>query len=116
MGDAGDVDAAGGDVGRDQGVDLAGVEPGERPFALALALVAVHRQGLEPVAAEPLGEPVGAALGADEDQRAAALGAPQLRDQVVELGALGVDVEEAVLDVGGLALCPSPGCGGGRRG
>ena len=47
VGDVGDVDAAGGDVGRDQGVDVAALEAGQRPFALALALVAVHRDGLE---------------------------------------------------------------------
>ena len=52
------------------------------------------------VFAQALDQPVGAALGADEDERAAALLAAQLLDQVVELGALRVDVEEAVLDVG----------------
>ena len=46
----------------------------ERPLALRLRLVAVHRGGADVVLAEPLDEPVGAALGAHEDERAAALG------------------------------------------
>ncbi len=74
VGDVGDVDAAGGDVGGDQGVDLAPLEAGQRSFALALALVAVHRDGIELAAAQSLDQPVGAALGADEDEGAAALG------------------------------------------
>ena len=41
--DAADVDSAGGDVGRDQRVDLEGLELRERALALALGLVAVHR-------------------------------------------------------------------------
>jgi hypothetical protein len=60
----------------------------------------VHRDGLDLAAAQALDEPVGAALGAHEDQRAAVPAAAQLLDQVVELVALGFDVEEAVLDVG----------------
>ena len=54
------------------------LEAGERPFALALALVAVHRDRLELVVAQPFDQPVGAALGADEDECAAALGVAQL--------------------------------------
>ena len=42
-----DVDAARGDVGGDQGADLAGLELGQRAFALALALVAVDRGGVD---------------------------------------------------------------------
>ena len=116
VGDAVDVDPAGGHVGRDQRVDVACLEARQRPFALALALVAVHRDRLDRAAAEPLGQPVGAALGAHEDQRRAALVVAQLRDQVVELLALGLDVEEAVLDVGLGGSCRAPGGGGGRRG
>lgn len=36
MGDAADVDPAGGDVCRDERVDGSGLEAGERPLALAL--------------------------------------------------------------------------------
>ena len=72
--DAVDVDAARGDVGRDERVDLAGLEARERALALALRLVAVHRDGVDAVRAEPLDEPVGAALGAHEDEREVALG------------------------------------------
>ena len=46
--DAVDVDAAGRDVGRDQSADPAALEAGERPLALALALVAVDRVGAMP--------------------------------------------------------------------
>ncbi len=45
--DAVDVDAAGGDVGGDQGAQLAGLEGGQGAFALALALVAVDGGGLD---------------------------------------------------------------------
>src|SRR5690349_4645863 len=41
--DAVDVDAAGGDVGRHERVDLPGLESRERLLALALGFVAVHR-------------------------------------------------------------------------
>jgi hypothetical protein len=104
MGDVGDVDSAGGHVGRDQGVDFAGLETGERPLTLALALVTMHRRGVELAAAEALDEPIGAAAGADEDEGASALIAAELLDQVVELGALRLEMEEAMLDVGLAAL------------
>ena len=45
MGDAVDVDAAGGDVGGDQRPQLAVAEGGERALALVLRLVAVDRLG-----------------------------------------------------------------------
>src|SRR3954466_7649346 len=67
--DAVHVDAARGDVGGDERVHPAGLEARERALALALGFAAVHGAGLDPRAAEPLHEPVGAALGADEDER-----------------------------------------------
>ena len=85
VGDVGDVDAAGGDVGRDERVAVAALEAGEGAAALVLVLVAVHRQARDLVAAELLHQPVGAALGADEDQGAAALGVAELADQGVHL-------------------------------
>ena len=72
--DAVDVDAAGGDVGGDQDVDVPGLEAGQGLLALALGLVAVHRDGLDALVREALDQPVGAALGADEDERQVALG------------------------------------------
>ena len=54
VGDPFDVDAAGGDVGGDQGVDLAVLEARQRAFALALALVAVHDDGFDLATAEAL--------------------------------------------------------------
>ena len=68
-----DVEAARGDVGRDERPHLAGVEARERPLALRLALVAVNRDGVDVVAAQLLDEPVGAGLRADEDEREPAL-------------------------------------------
>src|ERR1700736_948308 len=47
MRDAGHVDPAGRHVGRDQRVDGARLEAGERLLALALGLVAVHRHGVD---------------------------------------------------------------------
>src|ERR1044072_8610490 len=92
VGDVGDVDAAGGDVGRDEEADVAPLEAGGGSSALALPLVAVHRDGLELAAAQPLDQPVGASLGADEDQRAPGLGVAQLPRPVVDLPAPGIDV------------------------
>ena len=100
VGDVGDVDAAGGDVGRDERVDVPALERGERALALVLGLVAVQRQRLDAARAEALDEPVGAALGADEDEREAAV-ALELVDERVELG-LVQDLDEAVLDLRGL--------------
>ena len=77
---------------------IAALEAGERLLALALGLVAVHGKGLDALLTELLDEPVGAALGPDEDERATAVALLQLGEQRVELGALGVDRGEAVLD------------------
>ena len=62
------MDAAGCDVGCDQRRYLAFLEIGQCALALALALVAVHRCGLNVLTCEALDEPVGAALGADENE------------------------------------------------
>ncbi len=70
MADAVDVDAAGRDVGRDQGADLAGAELGEHALALALRLVAVDRLGGDAGLVEAAHDLVGAVLGAGEDERA----------------------------------------------
>ncbi len=73
VGDVVDVEPAGGDVGRDERANLAGVEPGERLLALRLGLVAVDRDRVDIVAAELLDEPVGTGLRAHEDEREAAV-------------------------------------------
>ena len=70
MGHAVDVDAARGDVGRDQGARLAAAEGGKRALALALALVAMDGGGVDAGLVERLGDAVGAALGAGEDDDA----------------------------------------------
>ena len=95
--DAVDVDAARGDVGGDERVDAAGLEARERLLALALGLVAVHRDGRLALRREALDEPVGAALGAHEDERALALGV-ELADQRAD-ALVALDAQEAVLDV-----------------
>jgi hypothetical protein len=99
VGDVVDVDSARGDVGGDQGVVVAALEAGEGALALALRLVAVHGDGADLVGSELPHQPVGAALGADEDQDAAALSVAELADQGVELR-LVAEVDEAVLDLG----------------
>ena len=50
-------------------VDAAGLEVGERANALRLALVAVDGGGGDAVLLQLLGQPVGAVLGAGEDER-----------------------------------------------
>ena len=70
-----DVDAAGGDVGGDQDVDLAVAERAQRLLAGALAEVAVDGGGGEAAVGELVGDLGGGALGAAEDHgQAAALG------------------------------------------
>ena len=76
-----DVEAARGDVGRDERLHLAGVEARERALALRLALVAVDRDRVDVVAAQLLDEPVGAGLRADEDEREPALVVVQQLDE-----------------------------------
>ncbi len=72
--DAVDVDAAGGDVGRDERVDVTVLEVGQGPRTGALRHAAVQRVGLHAGLAELLGDAVGTELGADEDDRAALAG------------------------------------------
>ena len=81
-------------------VDVPALERGERALALVLGLVAVDRHRLDAAGAQALDEPVGAALGADEDEREVAV-ALELLDERLELG-LVEDLDEAVLDLRGL--------------
>src|SRR5260370_5602109 len=67
VGHAVDVDAARGEIGGDQHAGLAAAEIVERLLARILALVAVDRLGDDTAVLERLGDPVGAALGAGED-------------------------------------------------
>ncbi|MCO5561402.1 hypothetical protein L7F22_015023 [Adiantum nelumboides] len=81
--DAGDVDAAGRDVGRDQHVDLLRAERAQRLLTGALAQVAVHGGGGEAALGEVVGDPLGGPLGAGEDHRqAAVLGLQDAGDQL----------------------------------
>src|SRR5690606_23885283 len=76
--DVGDVDAAGGDVGGDEHVDLAGAERPQGPLAGVLAQVAVDRSDREPAEVQFVGEFLGGPLGAAEEDGQAA--APRLQD------------------------------------
>ncbi len=90
--DAVDVDTAGGDVGRDERVDVALLEVRERPGAGALRHAAVQRVGLHAGLAQLLGDAVGAQLGADEDDRAALAGGDRGGDRRLVLGLHDEDV------------------------
>ena len=97
-----DVDAAGGDVGRDEHVDLAALEGLEGTLTLRLALAAVHGAGVDADVVEATREAVGAVLGAHEDDRETALlleGVEQELDLV-----LALRVHEAVVHLGDGAL------------
>src|SRR6185369_6665746 len=72
VGDAADVDAAGGDVGGHQHVDLPGAERAQRLLALALPEVTVHGGGREAAVRQVLGHLVRRPAGPDEDHRQAA--------------------------------------------
>jgi hypothetical protein len=73
VGDVLDVDAAGGDVGGDEDVDLAIAEGAQRLLAGALAEVAVDGGRREAALGEVVGDLGGGALGAAEDDRQAAV-------------------------------------------
>ena len=96
VGDARHVDSARGDVSGHQRVDVTGLKAGQSGLALALGLVAVHRDGLMAARAQALDQPVGAALGAHEDQSEVAV-ALQLADQ--GLDPVAADGHEAMLDL-----------------
>ena len=64
-----DVEAARGDVGRDEQVERAGAEAAHHAVALLLRHAAVQRLGAVAAAVERLGELVDLAAGAAEDER-----------------------------------------------
>src|SRR5215216_2496648 len=68
--DARDVDAARGEIGGDQHAGAAAAEVVERLLAGVLRLVAVDRLGAHATILERLGDAIGAALGAGEDDDA----------------------------------------------
>ncbi len=96
-----DVDAAGGDVGRHEGVDGSTREPGQRPVALILRSPTVDRRCLDTGVAELLGNLVGAAAGpAEHDRRT--LGVDDLRDPIESV--VKLDRLETVIGVHGVAF------------
>ena len=88
VGDAGDVDAAGGDVGGDQHLQLVLAEPGQRLLARDLGHVAVQGVALEAALLEVVGDPLGLPLGAGEDDHLA--GVLGLEDPPDHLGLVEV--------------------------
>ena len=92
-----DVEAARGDLGRDEDRVPVGLEVGERADALRLALVAVDGGRGDAVPLELLGEPVRAVLGAREDERLVdAAGLDEVAEQLAL--ALAVDAVDDLLD------------------
>jgi hypothetical protein len=91
-----DVDAARGDVGRDQEARLAARERLQAGVTRLGALVAVDRVGGQASAAQRVAEPLAADLLVDEDQHAARLAAQQLLERTLLVD--GVHGREAVRD------------------
>ena len=97
MGQRVDVQAAGGDLGRHEERHPPGLEVGQGPDPLGLALVAVDGGDRDAVLLELLGQPVGAVLGAGEDERLVDL--PRTDELAQELSlALAVDRMDDLLD------------------
>ncbi len=104
VGDGVQVQASRGDVGRDQHVALALLEPLQRPLARLLRHVAVHGGRVHALVLQLLDDAVGAALRAHEHQRQLALLLVQELDQLVHL-VVGADRHEPVVDhLGGLRV------------
>src|SRR6185437_747742 len=85
MRDAVDIDAAGGDVGGDENARFAVAKAGKRTLARGLRFVAVDRLRANPAARQLLSDPVGAVLGAGEDEGARGRA---IRQEIGEEGAL----------------------------
>ncbi len=100
MGDAVDIDAAGGDIGGDQQFDAAALQIAKGALTGILRFVAMDDGGLEAILLQVFGHTIGAMLGTGEEQRALhRLGAQDMRQQrtLVVLG----DVIELLLDAFG---------------
>jgi len=95
--DVGNVDAARGDIGGNENAHLAAAEGVERAHARVLRFVAVQRDGVHAGLQEIPAHPVGAALGAREDEHAihGAVGEETIEQCSLLLGA---DEEHALLD------------------
>ena len=94
-----DVEAARGDVGGDEDVELALAQLVDGALALHLDDVAVDRRGREPAGPQPLGELLGGLLGADEDDHPVEVLDLEDAREGVELLRVG-DLEVALRDVG----------------
>ena len=80
MRDTGDIDTAGGNIGRDQNLERAAAETIQRLLAAILGEVTLERGGLLPELCELLAEPFRAVLGAGEDQDRIRIGVAQQLD------------------------------------
>jgi hypothetical protein len=97
VGDVGDIDAAGGDVGGNEDAVVSLSEAAQGSVALGLGAIAMDLDGVVTGAFEAAGDAVGSMLGADEDEEAAFLGAEQMLEELLLL--VGGDFEGLKLDV-----------------
>ncbi|EDZ47016.1 hypothetical protein RBY4I_2234 [Rhodobacterales bacterium Y4I] len=101
--DVRDIQAAGGHIGGNQNLDVAGFERREGAFALALAFVAVDRGGGKACLVQHLHQLLHAVFGAAEHQRALVLVLCQQFLQQAQLFCLGDEMHRLGDLVGGLA-------------
>src|SRR5882757_9890740 len=99
MADAGDINAARRDIGRDQNAHRTFAEIVECLLTGVLRLVAVNDGGLEAIALEVLGHPVGAMLGARKDDDGLHRFVREHRRQNLAL-LLGAGEDDALHDLG----------------
>ena len=104
MGDVVDIDAAGGEVGRQQHPQLADAEAVERPLPGVLALVAMNRLSPDAITQQLPRDAVGTMLGAGEDNRAVNAGLPQEGREQAGLLRLR-DMHDRLIDEIGRASC-----------
>ena len=108
MADTGDVDAAGGDVGRDHHLVTPALESLESIDALLLGAVGVHDGNLVALVLKLAGDPVGPVLRAAKHDHAVVVGAVEHRLEQIELLCGGNGIE-GVLDGLGCGTADSDG-------
>ena len=99
-----DVEAARGDIGRDEHFEFAGLETLQRIRALLLAAVGVHHRASVAGVHEPVGDVVGTRLRAREDQHALVVRLLEEVDEQVEFLCLHDRIEAVRNRLGGRTL------------